>query len=125
MNFTRYQPCNDCPYRKDAPLQKWSVEEFKRLVEMDGDQFGSTYGCHKKDDHVCVGWLIDQDRRFFPSISLRFHLAKNNITREYLDRLKSPSELYTSIKEMCIANYPKFFKPLAKYLWPSRKKQNT
>lgn len=109
MNYSRKSPCNDCPYRKDAPLQKWDKEEFKKLLanETTNDPLGCTvYGCHKNDGHVCVGWLMDQDKRNHPSIKLRISLSQNNVTRQYLDGLKCKSKTYNSVKEMIKANYP-------------------
>lgn len=106
MDYKRTQPCNNCPYRKDAPLRHWAKEEFVNLMEKDGEQMGSTFGCHKKDDHVCVGWLIDQDKRRLPSIMLRISLSQNKVTTEYLDKLHCKAQLFPNIKEMVKANYP-------------------
>ena len=101
------KPCNNCPYRKDAPLQHWHKSEYEKLKQSETDNmFGAIYNCHKKNGSVCIGWLIKQDENRFPSISLRISLSKNNITREYLDKLKSPSELYDSVDDMIEANYP-------------------
>lgn len=113
MRFERKSPCNNCPYRKDAPRRHWSIEEFRDLMIKDADYMGVTYGCHKKDDHVCVGWLMDQDKRGFPSLVLRMTLSKLRIDRTYLDNLASPSEMFKSIREMAIANFQilKIFKP--------------
>lgn len=104
--YYKKQPCNNCPYRLDAPTAYWSIEEFKQLLASEDLQLGSVYGCHKKDGHVCVGWLMDQDKRNFPSIMLRISLSKNNVTREYLDSLSCIGGLYESVDEMCEANYP-------------------
>jgi hypothetical protein len=100
------KPCGNCPYRKDAPLQHWSVEEFKELKASEGSQFGKVYGCHKKNGSTCIGWLMKQDENYFPSIALRMTLSKEGVTREYLDRLSSPSELYDTVDDMIKANYP-------------------
>lgn len=108
-NYTKKQPCNNCPYRKDAPRELWSIDEFIDLKEKDSDYMGAVYGCHKKDGHVCVGWLADQDKRNFPSIALRISLSSNHVTREYLDAIGSKVEMFDSIDEMCIANYPDYF----------------
>ncbi len=105
MQFKGKTPCKDCPYRIDAPLRKWDIEEFKRLIEND-QQFGKLYDCHKKDDTICRGWLIDQDNRRFPCIPLRLELSKQKITRKYLDNLSCSSPLYGSITEMSTSNYP-------------------
>jgi len=106
MNYKRKSPCNNCPYRIDAPLKLWHIEEFKKLLHAEGTTLGRVYGCHKNDNHVCVGWLIDQDKRYFPSLSLRIDLSRNNVDRSYLNNLKSPVPLYNSIREMAYANYP-------------------
>lgn len=106
-DYCRTQPCNNCPYRKDAPLRHWSQDEFIDLVAKDNDYLGTTYGCHKNDGHVCVGWLMDQDTRGFPSIKLRISLGANSVTREYLDKLHCKSEIFKTIKEMVVANSPK------------------
>lgn len=109
MEFKKKSPCKNCPYRIDAPLKLWRVEEFKDLAAKDQSQFGAVYGCHKKDDSVCIGWLMDQDKRHFPSIQLRLVLSQKEINRTYLDALKSPSPLYKNIATMCKANYPEEF----------------
>lgn len=106
MDYTRKQPCDNCPYRTDAPLKHWAKEEFINLMQKDKDYFGATFGCHKKDDHVCVGWLIDQDKRNLPSIQLRLSLSQNNVTIAYLDSLFCKVPLFKSIKDMVKANYP-------------------
>lgn len=106
-DYCRTQPCNNCPYRTDAPLQHWSQDEFTDLVAKDNDYMGALYGCHKKDGHVCVGWLIDQDNRGFPSIMLRLSLIKNRVTRDYLDKLNCKTPMFKTIKDMVLANYPK------------------
>ena len=106
MNFKSKQPCNNCPYRKDAPLQLWHKEEFAKLLEEDKKQFGANYGCHKKNGHICVGWLMNQDERNFPNLNLRLLLSKKGISRDYLDNLKCSSEMYNSIQEMIESNFP-------------------
>lgn len=105
-SFKCEQPCSNCPYRKDAPLRHWAVEEFLNLKEKEKDHFGAVFGCHKKNGSVCVGWLIKQDERNFPSIALRITLLKHKVDRGYLDKLNSPSPLFESVDEMIIANYP-------------------
>jgi Family of unknown function (DUF6283) len=104
-DYCRTQPCNNCPYRLDAPLQYWSIDEFIDLVKSDSDYMGKVYGCHKNDGHVCVGWLIDQDNRNFPSIALRISLSANKVTREFLDKLHCKTGLFKNIKEMANANF--------------------
>jgi len=105
-------PCNNCPYRTDAPLQLWHKSEYEKLLNSETDQFGSIYNCHKNNGSVCVGWLIKQDENRLPSISLRIALSKHDITRDYMDKLHSPAPLYKSVREMIKANYPHILKKL-------------
>lgn len=105
-DFFKKTPCNNCPYRKDAPLKLWHKSEYDKLLASENDLFGAIYGCHKKDGHTCIGWLMKQDENRFPSISLRIKLSKENVTREYLDALHCKSELYENVNAMVEANYP-------------------
>lgn len=110
--YTCLQPCGNCPYRTDAPLQHWDKSEYEKLLATENDYMGSVYGCHKNNGNVCIGWLMKQDENRFPSIMLRISLSKNNITREYLDKLNSPSPLYKTVKDMIVANYPELITPI-------------
>lgn len=112
--FECTQSCNNCPYRKDAPLKHWAIEEYIKLLQKENDYMGATYGCHKNNGSICVGWLMKQDEKGFPSITLRMALSKHNITRKYLDSLHSPAPLYKDVRAMVKANYPKLLKLLPK-----------
>jgi hypothetical protein len=104
--FSCTKPCGNCPYRTDAPKQLWAKEEFEDLLASERDYFGKVYNCHKNNGSVCVGWLIDQDKRNFPSIALRISLINHGVSREYLDNLASPAPLYFSVEEMIENNFP-------------------
>lgn len=106
MEFKGKTPCANCPYRKDAPRRLWAKEEFADLLESENGAMGKTYGCHKKNGTVCRGWLMNQDKRHFPSIALRIQLSNQHIHRKYLDSLHCKSEMFESVQEMCEANYP-------------------
>lgn len=108
--FECTQPCGNCPYRTDAPVKHWHKEEFKHLLEMENDQMGTTYLCHKNNGSICVGWLMKQDENRLPSIMLRISLSKHNVTREYLDSLHSPAPLFKDVKTMIKANFPELLK---------------
>lgn len=103
-------PCNNCPYRTDAPLRHWDKTEFQTLLNSETEQFGKVYGCHKNNGSVCVGWLMKQDENNLPSIRLRIALSKHNVTRTYLDSLHSPAPLYKTVKAMIKANFPELLK---------------
>lgn len=104
--FSGTQPCKNCPYRKDAPLQLWSKYEFDKLLQSDKEMFGSNYKCHKNDGSCCKGWLINQDNRNHPNINLRMAMIKEGVSRDYLDKLTCKVEMFDSIEEMAEANYP-------------------
>lgn len=110
MNYCKKSPCENCPYRKDAPLKLWHKEEFAKLLETEAEQFAPIYYCHKKDGHICVGYLMMQDKNYFPNINLRLSLSKNNVTRDYLDKLLCKLPLYKTTKEMIRANFPELLK---------------
>lgn len=103
--FYKKSPCENCPYRKDAPLKLWHKSEYEKLKEQD-EQWGGIYGCHKKDGHVCVGWLMKQDEKRMPNLNLRIAIMRNEVSVEYLDSLHCKSELYESVDKMIEANYP-------------------
>jgi hypothetical protein len=100
------KPCRDCPYRTDAPLRLWAREEFEGVLESEGELLGRVYQCHGKTGSVCVGWLMNQDERGFPSIALRVALMRHEVTRDYLDSLRSPAPLYKSVQDIVRANFP-------------------
>jgi len=106
MDFIKKSPCQNCPYRCDAPLSLWSAKEFINLLKNERSQFGAVYSCHKKDGGVCVGWLMNQDENRIPSIALRLMLSQKGITRKYLDSLNCKSKRFETIEEMIVANFP-------------------
>ena len=107
--FECTSPCKSCPYRKDVKKEFWHIAEFQKLLDSEQTQFGSVYLCHQNDGSACIGFLMNQDRRRFPSIALRMTLIDHNITREYLDQLECEAEMFDSIEEMCKANFPELF----------------
>lgn len=100
------KPCSNCPYRKDAPLQHWHKEEFQKVVDSENDYMGKTFACHKQNGSICVGWLMNQEKRGLPSIALRLSLTKHNVHYSYLESLSCNSEMYEDWKEMVEANFP-------------------
>lgn len=105
--FTCSQPCNNCPYRTDAPLRLWDKSEYKKLLKTESSQFGSVYRCHKNNGSICVGWLMKQLENGCPSIMLRLAMIKKEPSKEYIEGLNSPAPLYENVKTMIRANYPK------------------
>src|ERR1700755_2439595 len=94
--FQCKRPCRSCPYRKDAPVKLWAEDEFDKVLAGEADLLGSVFLCHRNHGGVCVGFLMDQDKRGHPSIALRISLIRHDVTRAYLDSLNSPTPLYPS-----------------------------
>lgn len=105
------RPCENCPYRKDAPRMHWDRSEFKHLLETEESQLGSLYACHKlgkvdvKQRGVCAGWLLDQKKRGLPSIRLRILLTQDpDVVRAYDEVSDGGHEMFVSVTSMCRAN---------------------
>lgn len=110
------KPCAKCPYRKDAPLELWSPEEFKGVLEQDKAVLGNVFACHKhgkkmraeKAAPLCAGYVLDQVKRDIPSNALRLLLVRSGNPQRSMDRLKAVSAnglaMYETIEEMCSAN---------------------
>ena len=98
-------PCANCPYRKDAPRKHWSREEFVDLLAKDADPIGATYGCHKKNGNLCIGWLLDQRKRNVPSIALRLHLYREpQAVTQMEEAHDGGAAMFSTVKAMCRAN---------------------
>lgn len=106
LKFQCTSPCNNCPYRKDAPLQLWDKHEFVKLLAGDKKPFTGVYNCHKNNGSICIGYLMNQEKRGFPNLNLRMVFMRNGVDRKYLDKLKCKSEMFNTIEEMASVNYP-------------------
>lgn len=109
MKFDTESPCKSCPYRCDAKLGLWHPSEFDNLAATERSEMGAVFACHgtgkRKEPSVCAGWMLDQQRRGFPSIALRHALLRNKSAVAILDVLSDGGhELYGSVQEMIEAN---------------------
>ena len=109
LHWDKREPCKSCPYRRDAPLNLWSNEEFEDLLASERTQMGTTYGCHeygkrREQAQVCVGWLLNQRENNVPSMMLRLALMTNNAALACYNEASSPVEMYESVEEMCAEN---------------------
>lgn len=113
MKWDTREPCESCPYRKDAKREFWHPDHFKQLLEDDAAAYGmgAMYGCHatrkREEPSICAGWLINQIRRDFPSNMLRVHLIRRDDANQcVLQVTDGGHELYRSIEAMIEANFP-------------------
>lgn len=105
------RPCENCPYRKDAPRKLWHRSEFERLLATEDDDIGSTFACHKHitlsthERGLCAGWLLNQKARGVPSVMLRILLLSDASVRQAFDRVSAKGlELFKTVEAMCSAN---------------------
>ena len=81
-------PCNNCPWRKDAPTEYWDPEHFREIAETCRNDGMATMLCHKSNaegcdtNFVCAGWLASQGTE---SIGVRLLIieGKVNVDADY------------------------------------------
>ena len=112
MKYDRTEPCESCPYRRDAPRRLWHVSEFLNLLRQEADPlYGSTFGCHegrklpREDQRMCIGWLMHQKKNGTPSIQLRLQLMKDDALVDLYERIDAKYRgLFRTLGSMCRAN---------------------
>lgn len=104
-------PCENCPYRMDAPRRLWARAEFQDLLAAEQSELGKVYACHKQASlprnkrGFCAGWLLDQKRRNLPSIALRLALIRDPEAVAALDAVNADGlKMFPTVKAMCRAN---------------------
>lgn len=104
-------PCENCPYRIDAPRGYWHPEEFESVLAAEEREFGGIFACHKhkilpeEKRGLCAGWLLDQKRRNLPSIMLRIKLGSDPSMLDAFEKVSDGGHaMFDSIESMCIAN---------------------
>lgn len=112
----RKAPCNECPWRKDVPINRFSLERFQQLratsTQPDvrdtaamvqaaaGEQ--EKFGCHKGDpgtgeDLACAGWLAVVG---WENISIRVAVVYGQLPGSALRSGPNWPELYESYDAM-------------------------
>jgi hypothetical protein len=105
------RPCENCPYRKDAPRRLWHRTEFEKVLMSEVDEFGKIFNCHKQQElpaaerGFCAGWLLDQKKRGVPSIALRMELITAPDAGPAFDKVHAKGlKLFKDVETMCKAN---------------------
>lgn len=102
------KPCDNCPWRVDAPRGHWANDHFESIYRNCQDDGQSIMLCHKASavapaeriEHVCQGWLrVIRDE----AIGVRIALMRGYVTEAEMLDTKGP-ELFGSFKEMLEAN---------------------
>jgi len=111
----RREPCQNCPFRREATLAHWHPTEYVKLERMERSEgvFGEStlFNCHKdrrkpaSDQQICVGWLQDQRRKGVPSLALRLKLISDEeASGQFKGMSDDVSGNYGSVRELLDAN---------------------
>lgn len=121
-------PCENCPYRLDAPRRYWDRSEFEGVLAAESAQFGKIFSCHKHaglpepERGMCAGWLLDQKKRGVPSIVLRLALSMDGSSMRAFEAVSARGlRLFRSIYTMCRANGVEAQEPAPWWKQPLRK----
>lgn len=112
----RKAPCNECPWRKDVPVGRFSLTRFEemRATSTQPDVHDpeamvraatgghELFACHKGDpatgeDLACAGWLATEGHR---NLAIRFDVAVGRLPGEALSPDERWPELYESYDAM-------------------------
>lgn len=75
-------PCNNCPWRKDAPREYWDPQHFVDIAESCRNDGLSTMLCHTSKaegcavNYVCAGWVASQGTE---SIGVRILMMEGKV----------------------------------------------
>ncbi|MDE2101718.1 MAG: hypothetical protein KGL39_31015 [Patescibacteria group bacterium] len=102
-------PCNDCPWRRDAPPGHWHPDHFDSIWAGCQDDGLSVMLCHKaaklpeaeRDNLPCRGWLLVMG---CDAIGVRLLLLKGKIAPADLKPARGCPPLYATFEEMLRAN---------------------
>jgi Family of unknown function (DUF6283) len=105
-------PCNECPWRRDAPTGRFSSCRYDALKATAGGPGveapinAPMFGCHKGEpgtnrDLACAGWLAVAGGEH---LGVRLAVVTGRLSAEALTRGENWPELYGSYAEMAAAN---------------------
>lgn len=104
------RPCDNCPWRVDAPRNYWHPDHFTAIWQNCQDDGPHLMMCHKTNNQtpeqkatnelICQGWVRVMGDR---AIGVRFALLTGKVTADELLDVKGP-KLFTGFKAMMKAN---------------------
>lgn len=103
-------PCNECPWRKDVPVGRFSPARYAALERTCQQRMAPVFACHKTkegNDRACVGYLLRDGEnnlrvRLWQIRSRHGDAAPHEQVSP--ETLSSPTKLYDSFYEMAEAN---------------------
>jgi len=97
------RPCENCPWRVDAPRGYWAPDHFESIWENCQDDGMHVMGCHKSSSAnflPCQGWIRVMG---FGSIGVRLLAMQGKITAAEVEDDKGPA-LFKTFAAMLRAN---------------------
>lgn len=98
----RKVPCEECPWRKDAPIGRFPAEAYRHSASTSYDMAQSMFSCHMQPPEgpaICAGFLnVNADN----NLAVRLAIAAGRF--DFADLPVSPVALYGSYREMAEAN---------------------
>lgn len=91
------QPCAQCPWRRDAPTDRFPAEVFRHSARTAYDMASHVFGCHmagRNQPKTCAGFLL---RGASDNLAIR-------MSRADFSGVHSTVPLYDDYREMAVAN---------------------
>ena len=98
----KQRPCDNCPWRKDAPRGYWDPQHFVDIARHCRDDGTHSMACHKstpEDPILCAGYILVVG---FDSIGLRIAAVRGEVSMKDYDA--EGLELFSGYEEMLKAN---------------------
>lgn len=98
----RREPCQECPWRLDAPVGRFPVEAFRHSANTCHDAALRTFACHMSGADkpaTCAGFLLS--RSAIHNVAVRVGMSAGRLD---LDQVSSTVPLYGDYRAMAIAN---------------------
>lgn len=100
-DFQLARTCDECPWRRDVPLGKFTPARYHALARTVKQGFNPIFACHQTPDtepQACVGYLLVDGVN-------NFHVRLAIITKVVTpSKLEAAGPLYDSFEEMARAN---------------------
>ncbi len=96
------KPCENCPWRKDAPLGVWTADRWQNLYQTCQDDGMALMACHKSRENAertCAGFVIVLG---YDSIGVRLATMRGTIDPK--EHTAKGLELYESFDAVLAAN---------------------
>ena len=102
------RPCNNCPWRKDAPREHWAPDHLTTIFRTCQDDGNHIMLCHKanalpkarRGRLVCQGWVRVLG---FHAIGVRLAAMAGRVTKQEVEDKSGPA-LFRSFAAMLHAN---------------------